>query len=125
MSYEYIFCPFCGGSLWITDRTQRVTTSSGGKITHNKCDSCKAFSYSNISVPVEHPLLFAITESKRLQVTAWILPYKIIVNYLDNFTEFYELDGGKFILKINQAVNFDWYKNEELVEKIKKYVVFS
>lgn len=119
---DYIFCPFCGNSKWITDKTGYDFVSQG-KLTYNKCSGCKKFIYINLTRKVDHPFLKDITEEVRFKLQAEIGDYYITVNYIDGYTEF--LENGKLALKLNQVINFNWYKHTELLEKIKTYLVFS
>lgn len=122
MSQDYIFCPFCGGVKWISDKTGYA---DGGRLASHKCAGCKKFTYVNHTELVKHPVLEGITKTTRYSVQADILPYRIIVFYHKNSTQFQDINTHQVILVVNSAVAFNWYKNEELVDKIKKYVVFS
>lgn len=121
-SINFIFCPLCGGVKWITDKTGYA---DNGKLTYHKCAACKKFSYTNHTKLVDHPILVGVTHTTGYEVEAKIMPYKIRVNYHHNHTQFSDEASNKLILEVNTAVKFNWYKNEELVNKIKKYVVFS
>jgi hypothetical protein len=123
MSQDYIFCPFCGGTKWITDKTK---SAPGGKLTYHMCAGCKKFIYTDITTLIDHPILVSIYQTTRYSVKATIDPYIIEVLYKQNITNFWDSDDpSKLIMTVNSAVTFNWYKNEELIKKIKKYVVFS
>ena len=119
---DYIFCPFCGATKWVTDKTQ---ATAKGKLTFHRCSSCKKFSYTNITTLIDHPILVGITQTTRYSVEAEISHYKILVSYYKDETEFEDTDKREVILTVNSAVQFNWYKNEELISKIKKYILFS
>lgn len=122
MSYDFIFCPLCGGSKWLTDKTR---SNIDGKLIQHKCADCKEFIYINHTTAFEHPVLVGLTKTVRYSIQVRIYDYIIVVNYHDNTTVFESYDSGDLILKLNVAVAFNWYKNEDLIEKIKKYIVFS
>jgi hypothetical protein len=124
MTTDYIFCPLCGATKWITDKTGSAHADKG-RLTKHKCSSCKKFSYTNHSALIEHNILVGITQITRYSVVADIDPYRISVFYHANSTQFQDIDCNNVILILNSAVTFNWYKNEELIEKIKKYVLFS
>ena len=119
---DYIFCPFCGGIGWITDKTR---SDGKGRLTYHKCASCKKFAYTNITTLMDHPVLVGVTHTERYSVEAEISHYRIYVHYHINRTEFEDLDKFEVILTIDTAINFNWYKNDELVSKVKTYVLFS
>jgi hypothetical protein len=108
MSNDYIFCPLCAGSEWITDKTRRYHDEI---FIHNRCIDCKNFAYAG-------------TNTKLLEVEAIMQPYKVIIDHEYDFTIITAMDGTT-ILHIKQVINFNWYKYEETLDKIKKYVVFS
>jgi hypothetical protein len=118
---DFIFCPLCGASKWIKDPSAAISKDS--KLIHNSCLACKNFSYSNITQLINHPILSNITQSKTFEISAKIPPFKIVVNYHHSYTTFYKDD--KSILTVNSPVNFNWYKNKELIPKIKTYILFS
>lgn len=128
MSPDFIFCPFCGATKWIIDKTGApisILASFKGQLEHHKCSGCKNFTYSNI---MEHDKSLAGLEyfkKIRYSVQAIIKPYEIDVSYVDKHTTLTEWETGKVLLKLNSAITFNWYKNEDLIEKIKKYLVFS
>lgn len=125
MTYDFIFCPLCGATKWLADKT---LGDPRGKLTVHKCSGCKKFKYTNITVPVEHPIFTAVTQSIRYEVLADIAPYSIRVHHLDNFTEIYDHDArsaDNLIIKLEKAIPFNWYSDEDVIEKIKKYLLFS
>lgn len=121
---EYIFCPFCGSIKWITDKTG--SSGKGQRLSYHKCSGCKKFTYTNVTVLIDHPILVGVTHTQRYSVEAEIGNYKITVFYYDkSMTEFVDLDKREVVLTINSPISFNWYKNDELISKIKTYVVFS
>lgn len=119
---DFIFCPLCGGTKWITDPTGYA---DGGKLTYKKCTNCKKFTYINHTAIVEHAFLVGVTHTSKYEIDATIDPYRIKVNYHKGFTQFLDAYSNKLVLEVQTAVNFNWYKNEALVKKIKTYVLFS
>jgi len=122
--YDYIFCPFCGGNKWISDRTGGHPTGNG-RLESHKCAGCKKFTYVNSIKKEKSPAGLEIFSKSRFSVVAKIEPYIISVFYEKPATQFQDINTNNVILVLNSAVTFNWYKNEELVDKIKKYVVFS
>lgn len=122
MSIDFIFCPLCGATKWNIDRNQ---PHPDGKVASYKCNGCKNFTYKNITSIVKHSILVGITQTTRLSIDAKIEPYFISVNYKVKQTDFLDCESGKLLLSVNTAVAFNWYKNEELINKVKKYLVFS
>ncbi len=119
---DFIFCPFCGSIRWTTDKSGYAQK---GRLERNTCAGCHKFHYVN---HLEHTTSSSGLEifcKKRYSVEATIDPYIIKVNYLEARTEFQDLDTYQVILTLDTAITFNWYKNEELVDKIKKYVLFS
>lgn len=119
---DFIFCPFCGGVKWTVDKSRKVAE---GTLEYHKCQLCKKFVYTNVWNSGTSSAGLEVMNKRRYSVEAIIPPYKIQVFYLDNKTNFIDYDSGDLVLEVNLAVTFNWYKNEELVDKIKKYVVFS
>lgn len=122
MSYDYIFCPLCGAVKWITDKSGAF---AGGKLESHKCSGCKKFTYVNLFNKTLSPAGLEVWARSRFSVVARIEPYIVSVFYHKNSTQFQNADSNEVILVLNSAVTFNWYKNEELVDKIKKYLVFS
>jgi hypothetical protein len=122
MSTDYIFCPLCGGIKWLVDKSR---FAEGGRLTSHKCGGCKKFMYTDHTVLVDHQILIGITQTTRYSVEATIDPYRITVFYHAKSTQFQDIETNNVIMVVNTAVSFNWYKSEELVNKIKKYVVFS
>lgn len=120
---DYIFCPLCGGVNWLTNKTK--VAPDGGRLTYFKCKSCKKFNYYNHTRLVDHPFLAGVTQTTRYSVEATVQNYKILVKYHDKTTSFYDDETEKLLLHLNTCVTFNWYKNEDLIEKIKKYLLFS
>lgn len=108
MSNEYIFCPLCGSCEWITDKTRRYYDEI---FIHNRCINCKNFFYAG-------------TNSKLFEIEAILNPYKVVIDYEHKFTLITTMDDTT-ILYIEQIINFNWYKREQALNKIKRYVVFS
>lgn len=122
MTTDYIFCPLCGATKWITDKTGYANK---GKLTAHKCSGCKKFNYTNHTGIIEHQVLVGVTQTTRYSVVADIETYRISVFYHANTTQFQDIDSNNVVLVLNSAVSFNWYKNEELIDKIKKYLLFS
>ena len=123
MSTDFIFCPLCGASKWLTNKTR---ASALGRLTENKCSGCKNFTYTNVTCLVKHQFLVGITQTVRHSVEAIIKPYKVCVFYQDPIgTSIWDSETYQTLLTLNSAVTFNWYKNEDLVDKIKKYILFS
>jgi hypothetical protein len=121
---DFIFCPLCGSIRWITDKTKSTKI---GKLEAHKCCGCKKFTYTNhiIKTSLSSNLKIESYDKTRHSIEALIEPYYISVYYEDKVTNFRSDDKLELILSLGQAVSFNWYKREELVEKIKKYVLFS
>ena len=113
-SIKYIFCPFCGSPKWITD------TSS---IRHwNQCADCKYFKYYNREVKlIAQGVSYLIKDC----VIAAFEPYTVCVDYIKNTTDIYHTRKHSLMVTLPRAIEFNWYKQEELVDKIKTYITFS
>ena len=122
MINDYIFCPFCGEAEWISDKTG---STKEGRLSYYKCKECKKFSYTNISMLVKHNFLIGVTEIKRYEVKAEVYPYLVTIAYLANKTIITDADSNKQIIELDKALEFDWYRDEKILEKIKFYLVFS
>jgi hypothetical protein len=122
MNEDYIFCPLCGGMKWLVDKTG---TSHDGRLTFHECSSCKNFNYTNETVIVKSEILIGVTNTSRLSVMADIFPYLISVYYKENKTEIMDTDSFKLLLRFNKVIQFNWYRSEEVIDKIKKFLVFS
>lgn len=125
---DFIFCPFCGAVKWITDKTGAIQAhhpGGAGTLESHKCSGCKKFTYINHWALGKSPAGLDIFNKTRFSVQADIEPYRILVLYKENITQFLDLYDKKLVLQVNACVTFNWYKNEELVDRIKKYVVFS
>lgn len=119
---DYIFCPFCGSVKWTTDKSGYAQE---GRLEKHECSGCKKFTYTNHMQHTKSPAGLEIFEKKRYSVVAHIDPYLITVNYFDKTTIFESWSTGTLILSLGAAVTFNWYKNDDLLEKIKLYTVFS
>lgn len=123
MTVDFIFCPLCGATKWLTTKTR---ASAQGRLTDNKCSGCKKFTYTNVTCLIKHPILIGITQTVRYSIEATIEPYRIGVFYQEPIvTNIWDSDTSQNLLSLNQAVTFNWYKNDELLDKIKKYILFS
>jgi hypothetical protein len=120
MTYSYIFCPLCGAVKWLTDKTGSL---NGARLEQYKCSGCKKFIYTDIIEAVEGTIKYY--SRKRFSVVATVGKYIVSVFYHNNSTQFQDADTDEVILVLNSAVTFNWYKNEELIEKIRKYLLFS
>src|SRR5688572_4454448 len=103
MNSDFIFCPFCGSSDWITDKTRQYNDEM---FISNKCAGCNNFGYAG-------------TKDSLHEIHATMRPYKVVVDYEFEFTGIYALDNST-ILYLEQLINFNWYKYEETLDKIKK-----
>jgi hypothetical protein len=123
MTVDFIFCPLCGATKWLTNKTR---ASAQGRLTEHRCSGCKNFTYTNVTCLVKHAVLVGITQSVRHSIEATIKPYKIGVFYQEPIvTNIWDSETSQLLLSLNSAVTFNWYKNEELIEKVKKYILFS
>jgi len=128
MTVDFIFCPLCGASKWLTDKTGSCST---GKLTKYNCSGCKNFKYVNVTRLVKHSVLVGITQTVRYSVEAVIKPYSVTVFYFSGingdepgFTNI-RSDTGELLVSIKSIITFNWYKDELLLDKIKKYILFS
>lgn len=119
---NYIFCPFCGSIKWTVDKSRETPE---GQVHYHKCQDCKKFSYVNIEIGTKSLSGLHVFERKPHHIVAEISSYKIVVYYSTNETTFENIETGDTVLTVKTAINFNWYKNEELIDKIKTYVVFS
>jgi hypothetical protein len=122
MTDNYIFCPFCGTTNWSIDRSGSF---NGNALEYYKCQDCKDFSYTNIIERHESSIGLKYYSRNRFSVVSTIYPYIISIFYDKNSTQIQDYDSHEVILVLDHCVNFNWYKNEELVDKIRKYVLFS
>ncbi len=122
MIEDYIFCPLCGGVDWTSDKTG---TTKEARLTWYKCTACKKFSYTNATSIVKNTFLIGVTEVKRYAVKAEIEPYRINILHDVNETVIRDAYTSKEILTIAKALDFNWYRPEEVIEKIKFYLLFS
>jgi hypothetical protein len=118
---DYIFCPFCGATKWVTDKAMKT----GQQHEVFKCCGCKKFKYENVLNSIKTPAGFELFKKQRYMVEATIDPYFITVYYVQGVTNIQDSDSRALIVSLGQAVTFNWYKHEELIDKIKKYVLFS
>lgn len=64
MNDYFIFCPFCGESSWLTEKSR---TYEEGRLESHKCSDCKKFTYTNIIKPATSELgLFYYHKAKQL-----------------------------------------------------------
>ncbi len=123
MTVDFIFCPLCGATKWLTTKTR---ASTKGKLTDHTCSGCKNFTYTNVTCPVKHSVLVGINQTVRHSVEVTIKPYLIAVYYQDPpATYINDSKTLERLVTLKSAVTFNWYKNEELLDKIKKYILFS
>lgn len=122
MINDYIFCPFCGEVEWISDKTG---SCAKGRLSYYKCKGCKKFSYTNISMLVKDTFLHGVTELKRYEVKAEVEPYLITIAYFANKTIISDAYSHQQIIELDKVIEFDWYKDDKILEKIKFYLVFS
>lgn len=120
---DYIFCPLCGASKWISDKTGSVENN---KLSLYRCTACKKFQYTNITVPYTDTFLHAVTQIRRYSVKAELEKYCITVLYApENQTTIRDAETFKELIKLNKPIEFNWYRPEEVAEKVKFYLVFS
>lgn len=125
MNYDFIFCPFCGATKWTIDKTGAPPAGIKGQLEYHKCSGCKNFTYTNLVAHDKSPGGIEYFKKTRYSVVAIIKPYEIVVSYVDKHTTFTDWDTGNILLMLNSAITFNWYKHEDLIDKIKKYLVFS
>ena len=118
MKQDYIFCPLCGSSKWTTTKLHRYEE-------HYRCSECEKFQYINRLEHSKTESGLELFQKKRYSVYAEVYPYIVNVYYDENRTEFIDADSNKIILSLPKAITFDWYKGDDLIEKIKKYMLFS
>ncbi len=118
MKQDYIFCPLCGATKWTTTKLHKFED-------HYTCSGCEKFQYINRVEHVKSESGLEYFQKRRYSVYAEIYPYTVSVYYDDNRTDFADADSQRIILSVPRAVAFNWYKGEDLVEKIKKYLLFS
>lgn len=118
MKQDYIFCPLCGASKWTTTKLHKTEE-------HYKCSECEKFRYTN---RIEHATSeggLEYFQKKRYSIYAEVYPYTVSVYYYDNRTDFADADSQTIILRLPRAIDFNWYRDEDLINKIKKYLLFS
>lgn len=119
---NYIFCPFCGCSKWLSDKKGNY---NGSNLEYYKCLGCKKFTYNIISVKKTSSQGLEYFDREIFSVVVWLGKYMISVFYHNNSTQFQDEESREVILVLDHAVKFNWYKEEELFKKVKTYVVFS
>ena len=112
---DYIFCPLCGEHSWRTDKTQFPTIHS--------CSDCKNFSYTEITKTLISSIGLKIYHRELETETVIMDDYEIRINHQEKWTEV--IKNYEVILKIQKALIFDWYKDKDVKDKIKKFLVFS
>lgn len=122
MSYDYIFCPLCGSVKWQTDKTGYADK---GRLEEHKCTSCQNFVYVNHITHETTENGLKVFYKKSYSIKAYIGEYTINVSHFNNWTEILDADAFTVILHLDKALTFNWYSDEAVVEKIKKYLVFS
>lgn len=122
---NYIFCPRCGSSMWIVDKTKRA---EGGSLSFYQCGDCHDFGYT------EHCKIAEFQDNNNFDpqptlydVRMMVGDYKVIVWLFREATLFMNRKiNNTVILSINRIIDFDWYATEEdLLNKIKMYLTFS
>jgi hypothetical protein len=121
-SQDYIFCPLCGEHQWTVDKTR---SSENGPLVEHKCGSCRKFIYVEVST-------FAVMQSG-LKVfyrelhseEVFIDDYHINICHQPSHEFTCVRKDGNLILDLKHPVKFDWYKDKNVKDKIKKFLVFS
>ncbi len=121
-AFDFIFCPFCGETEWVCEQIQQVAE---GRLHEYKCKDCKKFNYTNISYLIKDTILHAVTGLKKYNLRVEVYPYLVDVAYLTNKTTITDADTHREILTINKVLDLNWYREEEIREKLKFYLVFS
>lgn len=119
---QYIFCPVCGSYNWVVDKSQ---DSIHGSLTGNKCGSCGKFNFIELSVTEISPIGLKIFYKTLYREEVTIDKYDIRIYHVDNQTTIWDDEKGEMILSLNHAVKFDWYREKNIIDKIKKMLVFS
>lgn len=115
-SQDYIFCPLCGEHNWKVDKTQFP-------VTIHTCSDCKKFIYTEITKTTESSIGLKIYHKELRTEEVSVDEYHIHINHQENWTEVQK--DYSVILKLPKAVVFDWYRETNIKDKIKKFLVFS
>lgn len=121
MNDDFIFCPFCGESSWLTEKFRNY---EDGRLESYKCSNCKNFTYTNIIKPITSKInqLYNIKYS----IEAEVGDYLIHILYEDKGqTQIKNRHSWVIIITLNKIVHFNWYKIDDVISKVKKYVLFS
>ncbi len=105
----FIFCPLCGQQEWLTTKT----SLNKQPIVTWLCSDCRDFSY------LSHE------NGKLFSVGADVSKYRVVVYYDKPATLIFNKHKDKLLLKIDLSIDFDWYDPDKLIDKLKKYIVFS
>lgn len=122
MSCGYYFCPFCANSNWTVDKSGSFHDKT---LQYHRCQKCKKFTYNTYQVKEVTEQGLEIFQRKFFSIIATVDEYIISVFYHNNSTQFQDESTREVILVLDQAIQFNWYKQDELIKKIKTYVVFS
>lgn len=123
MNDDFIFCPLCGESSWLTDKSR---TYDEARLESHKCSDCKKFTYTNIVKKAESELGLFFYHKTRHSIEAEVGEYLINTLCQDGGqTQIRYVNDWKIILTLNKVVGFNWYKSEEITLKVKKYLLFS
>ena len=115
---NYIFCPLCSNHNW-----KRIERSSLVQLTEHRCESCNNFEYTEVSKHMTSESGIQIFYKELYSEKVWVDDYFININHQENWTEIVKY--SRVILKIPRAVIFDWYKENNIKDKIRKFLVFS
>lgn len=118
MTKDFIFCPFCGEVEWTVDK------SRAGEGDAFSCSKCKKFTYINIMQHKKTESGFEYFEKVRSSIRADLEIYAIEIDYLDKKTIIKD-SWLTTILTLHKIIDFNWYNQDEVIEKVKKYLVFS
>lgn len=122
---DFIFCPMCGCTEW---RTHKLREVAEGRLTRYECNECKKFAYTNLTKLVPHQLLVGVTEVVRYSEAVTIDPFYISIFHHGRgspVTNIRNADSYELLLSLPKAIKFDWFKHTSVLEKVRKYLVFS
>ena len=117
---DYIFCPLCGEHEWKIDKTKKC---EDGHLTDHRCGDCKKFFYTEVMKHTKTESGLEIFYKELYEEQVFIEDYDIMINHFHNWTQVKK--DYTVILKLPRAVKFDWYRDKDIKDKIKKFLVFS
>jgi hypothetical protein len=128
MTFDYIFCPLCANDRWLADKTGKFDDARLEKFT---CGKCRKFIYINTvkdkQIYNPYDLLIISSDKKRFSTIAHIQRYRISIFHHKQSSLIEDLeDSLKVLLSLEQELTINWYqKEEDIINKIKTYIVFS